>query len=63
MTTREVICVDKQDYAGLVAVAQQFVETIEYYIRLDRKRGDNEGANLKSLTLHMVRETIAKVQP
>lgn len=55
--------------ARLIAAAPELLEhtkrfalTLEYYIRRDQNDGDTEGATLKSLTLAMVREIIAKAE-
>lgn len=48
--------------AELLATARWFAQTVEYYILVDKKKGDDEGARLKSVTLHMIKETIAKAE-
>lgn len=46
----------------LLELAKLLARTVEYEIRRDEKKGDDEGARLKSMTLHQVREVIAKAE-
>jgi hypothetical protein len=38
----------------LLKVAQLFAKTIEYLIKVDMSKGDDEGARLKTVTLNMI---------
>ena len=46
----------------LLECAELLARQLEYEIRKDDKSGDDEGARLNSLTLHMVREAIKKAK-
>jgi hypothetical protein len=46
----------------LLALAKQFRETVLYYIRIDIRKGDDEGASLKRNTLMIIDATIAKAE-
>lgn len=42
----------------LVALAKLFAETVDFYIKADERKGDQEGANLKGFTLKLIREAL-----
>lgn len=44
----------------LFELAKLFARSIEYEIKRSEKNGDDEGARLKTITLNLVLETIAK---
>jgi hypothetical protein len=44
----------------LLSLAEQFKATVEYYIRIDEKNGDGEGAALKRNTLMLINDAIAE---
>lgn len=46
----------------LIEIARLFEQTIEYEIRRSLHDGDDEGARLKTLTLHMVRAALARAE-
>lgn len=46
----------------LVEQVELFVRCIEYEIRVSRSKGDDEGANLKELTLHFARAALQKAK-
>ncbi len=46
----------------LLEIAERFKRTIEFMIRVDEKNGDDEGANLKRVTLTEVNATLAKAR-
>jgi hypothetical protein len=47
-------------HAELLELAKQFAKTIEYYIR--KEKDDDEGVRLKRMTLHIVRDVIARAE-
>jgi hypothetical protein len=47
-------------HAELVALAEQFEQTIQFYMRKDAADGDDEGARMNGGTLRDVRELLAK---
>ncbi|RWO23325.1 hypothetical protein [Mesorhizobium sp.] len=49
-------------FDDLLATAKLFEQTIEFAIRVAEAAGDDEGARLKSITLQMVRATIARAE-
>ncbi len=49
-------------HAELVALAEQFEKTIQFYMRKDAADGDDEGARMKGGTLRDVRELLAKAR-
>lgn len=50
---------DKNSSASaLLGLAKDYEKVLIYYIGVDKKSGDDEGANLKSINLHRVREII-----
>lgn len=46
----------------LLTVATLFAESLKYLIEIDRKKGDDEGVAMKSITLQSVRAAIAKAE-
>lgn len=46
----------------LLEVATLFASSLEYLIALDRKKGDDEGASMKGITLNVVRAAIARAE-
>jgi hypothetical protein len=48
----------------LLGLAKQFEKSVEYEIRVDRSDAgrDEEGARLKTITLNLIREAIAKAE-
>jgi len=46
----------------LMDVAKLFVESIDYQIKADLKKGDTEGANLKEMTKLRVQAVIAEAE-
>lgn len=46
----------------LFEVATLFASSLEYLIALDRKKGDDEGASMKGITLNVVRAALAKAE-
>lgn len=46
----------------LLKIARDHQKTIEFYIRQDESRGDDEGARLKSISLALVNAAIAKAE-
>ena len=48
--------------AILLPIAKQYAAALEYLIRCDRSKGDDEGANLKGFTLAAVQADIARVE-
>ena len=54
---------ERRVWAELLEHTKLFERCLVYEIRKSEKEGDDEGANLKSLTLAMVRDTLARVEP
>lgn len=50
----------ENEVAGLVEQVALFVRCLEYEIRVSEGRGDDEGARLKSMTLAIAREALAR---
>jgi hypothetical protein len=46
----------------LHALVRQFERTVEYLITKDRHKDDEEGARLKTFTLNLIRDVLAKVE-
>lgn len=46
----------------LLALANEYRKTVAYYINLDERSGDREGAALKRLTLALIAAQIAKAE-
>lgn len=46
----------------LLEMAKLFERCVEYEIRRSRKDGDEEGARLKTVTLNLIRNAIAKAE-
>lgn len=46
----------------LLSAATLFAESLKYLIAIDRKKGDDEGVAMKSITLQSVRAAIAKAE-
>lgn len=46
----------------LLTLAKTFAATVEYYIRVDEKSGDAEGARMKAMTLHLANALISKAE-
>lgn len=51
---------DARAYMDLVDLVKQFKSTVEFEIRRDLKTGDEEGARLKNVTLHLIRTALAR---
>jgi len=46
----------------LLALVREYRDVTEYYIRVDRRAGDDEGAMLKSITLARIDAVLAKAE-
>lgn len=44
----------------LLAIAREYRRAVEYYIRIDERKGNLEGAALKGITLAMIDAVITK---
>lgn len=52
----------RQSHDALLDAAKLFKKAIEYEIRKSKKAGDEEGVNLKTITLNMVLAAIARAE-